>query len=456
MSVVKLEEKIAPDACPLGRVTEASVEDNIVRREVTVIKSGWGSSGYYSEAMLKRDGPEVFGEGLHMYVDHPTKTEMRERPERSIKDLAAVFRANAEWDSSVGGLVTEADIFPAWQPVLNHDAVARAIGTSIIAYGESEHGEAEGRTGPLITRLTQGLSCDFVTHAGAGGELGSLIEAAAKQASWPIELGEARNAADWLAAYLHTSFTKEADYLFAEGFMTREERIALSGAIGAGLDAFNVFIGENVPQLMSRDPYGDPNTPVATENNPPSGEEDNMDKEIEARLSALEKRAEEAEDRAKKAEERATTAETQIERDQDAKRLARAKEVAEKAIKDDSRFKQLPEKAVERAVGAAYDPAKLPVDSEGGLIEATIRESAINAAVEEKDYLTGTRESGRVRGMGDRIEESGDNDGDASFLDEVGDGEVDEETKQAQESLAGTFQSLGLSEAAAKVAAEGR
>jgi hypothetical protein len=53
-----------------------------------IIDAGWGSSGYYSADVLKRDGPKVFTSGLHMYLDHPSVTEEADRPERSVKDLA--------------------------------------------------------------------------------------------------------------------------------------------------------------------------------------------------------------------------------------------------------------------------------------------------------------------------------------------------------------------------------
>jgi hypothetical protein len=49
---------------------------------------------------------------------------------------------------------------------------------SIRASGTAESGERDGRTGPVITSLTEGVSVDVVTRAGAGGKLVALLESA--------------------------------------------------------------------------------------------------------------------------------------------------------------------------------------------------------------------------------------------------------------------------------------
>lgn len=449
VTLVELREEIKPNDNPVGRLLES--RSGKIRREIKVIAAGWGSSGYYSESMLKEKGPKVFPAGTHMYMDHPTRTEEKERPERSVKDLAAVFERAATWSESEKGLVTVAEIFPTWQDALTHEGFVNAIGTSIVAYGESEIGKAEGREGPII-ELSQGLSTDFVTHAGAGGEVGSLIEEARKRApGWPISIEEARNANDWLAAYLHSKFTSEADYLFGEGYLTRDERRGLSGAIGEALDAFNAFVEENIPQLMTRDPYGDPSSPVSIETTRSESEEEAMDKETEDRLKSLEERVTEAEAARKSAEEERDELRKENEREKDKRLIARAKEVAEAEVKN---VKGLPERAVERAVRDSYNPADLPLDNKGELIESAIKENAKKAAEAEKEYLVGASDKGRVRNNG-RVAESGD---DSSTLDLSleSDEPEDEELTEATGDLAGVFGELGLSEAAAKVAAEGR
>jgi hypothetical protein len=160
------------------RLGEATT-DRPSRRKVTIIKAGWGSSGYYSRPMLERDGPKVFPIGTHMFLDHPGRQEESDRPERSVKDLAAVISSTPRMEGDE--LVAEADVFAVWQPVI--DSIATDIGLSIRALGETEPGSAEGRDGPLVTALTEGISVDFVTRAGAGGKVGQLIESAQARAA---------------------------------------------------------------------------------------------------------------------------------------------------------------------------------------------------------------------------------------------------------------------------------
>jgi hypothetical protein len=146
---------------------------------IKVIAPGWGSSGYYPKEVLERDGPKVFSKGLHMYLDHPTPTEESERPERSVKDLAATLTSNARWmeNGSAGpGLYADAQVTSPYRQFI--EEVSDKIGVSIRAAGTAESGQAEGRKGPIIKSLAQAESVDFVTRAGAGGKILQLYEAA--------------------------------------------------------------------------------------------------------------------------------------------------------------------------------------------------------------------------------------------------------------------------------------
>lgn len=148
------------------------------RRKIAIISEGWGSSGYYSREILSRDGPKVFREGTLMYLDHPSRTEAMDRPERSVKDLAAKIATTPFMEGNT--LVAEAEIFPVWRETI--DALADTIGLSIRAYGEAEFGEAEGRQGNIVQRLDDSASVDFVTEAGRGGRVMELIESARRSA----------------------------------------------------------------------------------------------------------------------------------------------------------------------------------------------------------------------------------------------------------------------------------
>jgi hypothetical protein len=145
-----------------------------MKREIVIIEAGWGSSGYYSEQVLERDIPRIFPVGTHMYLDHPTRREDAERPERSVRDLVGVV-SEAPRMSGIAS-VAVAEIFEHWVPVI--DAMAEHIGLSIRAFGTTEQGDAGGKTGSIIKTLTEGVSIDYVTLAGAGGEVGPLAESA--------------------------------------------------------------------------------------------------------------------------------------------------------------------------------------------------------------------------------------------------------------------------------------
>lgn len=146
---------------------------------VKIIQAGWGSSGYYGEEMLKRDGPALFRAGTHMYWDHPTSSEEWERPERSLRDLAATLATDAVWQEhgkDGPGLYANAEVTRDYMPII--EELAPHIGVSIRASGTTRQGDAEGRTGTIIEQIVSADSVDFVTRPGAGGKVLQLFEAA--------------------------------------------------------------------------------------------------------------------------------------------------------------------------------------------------------------------------------------------------------------------------------------
>lgn len=175
------------------------IEKAIQADGTTMIKiadPGWGSSGYYSKDVLKEYGPQVFREGLHMYWNHPTQTEERERPERDLRDLAATLTEAAHWEDNGPkgpGLYAKTKVFDHYRGAV--ESLAESIGVSMNSNGTATIGEAEGRKGRIITSLVSsaGDSIDFVTKAGRGGEILSLMESARSQA-WAHQIKENKEA----------------------------------------------------------------------------------------------------------------------------------------------------------------------------------------------------------------------------------------------------------------------
>lgn len=164
--------------------------------QIKIIQPGWGSSGYYGADMLERDGPALFKTGTKMYWDHPTATEEAERPERSLRDLAAELTTDARYLSNGpegAGLYADAKVFEGYTAAV--EQMAPHIGVSIRGIGKAKQGVAEGRKGPIIEKLVAAQSVDFVTEPGAGGQVVQLFESARRKAGTPTgddEMDEAK------------------------------------------------------------------------------------------------------------------------------------------------------------------------------------------------------------------------------------------------------------------------
>jgi hypothetical protein len=161
---------------------ESAIRDDGAAK-IKLIKPGWGSTGYYPPDVLKRDGPKAFPKGTHMYLDHPTATEEAERPERSLKDLAATLTEDAQWidrGPDGPGLYAAAQVRDDFKRLLNE--IAPYTGVSIHAYGKASPGTFDGKHGDIIEKIHEATvtqnSVDFVTRPGAGGHMLELFEAA--------------------------------------------------------------------------------------------------------------------------------------------------------------------------------------------------------------------------------------------------------------------------------------
>lgn len=164
--------------------------------DIVFVNEGWGSSGYYGSATLQEAAKDVvFPAGTQMFINHPTSQEAEDRPVRDLNYLAAVLTEDATYDEAVKGLRGPVKTFPAWRESLAE--MAPYIGVSIRATADVEEGEAEGRTGVIVHRLTEGLSIDFVTKAGRGGHIVEVLEHAMEKglqaATPPLKVEEALN-----------------------------------------------------------------------------------------------------------------------------------------------------------------------------------------------------------------------------------------------------------------------
>jgi hypothetical protein len=229
------------------------------RMLVRLIKAGVSLNGNAYPAQVLREAAmsRAWGKGCKAYIDHATPEEEEAHPSGSVKNLAGVLTEDARWDEATQSLVAEVRLFEPWRGPLTD--MAESIGMSIRAWVTGEHGEFEGRESFVVGRIEAGRSCDFVTTPAAGGAIISVLEAVGN----PVPVDESATLGGWLESRLHLCLTQYADDMYGDGQLTREERIALSGAIGDGLQSYVARLEQDAPQLYQRSRYEDPPEPVA-------------------------------------------------------------------------------------------------------------------------------------------------------------------------------------------------
>ncbi|ACZ29576.1 hypothetical protein Xcel_0537 [Xylanimonas cellulosilytica DSM 15894] len=146
------------------------------RFKVRIISAGVGSSGVYpAEALKAAAEAKVFPAGTQMFLDHPSASEAWDRPERSVRDIAARLSSDAVYVNEDGGaLDAEIEVFTPWRTTIAE--MADTIGLSIRALAEVNENDEQGR--PIVARIVEAQSVDFVTKAGRGGKILALVESA--------------------------------------------------------------------------------------------------------------------------------------------------------------------------------------------------------------------------------------------------------------------------------------
>lgn len=341
-------------------------------RVIRVITPGMGSSGYYPSETLEAAVKEsIFDTGLHLYVDHPSQSEAQDRPERSVRDLAAVATGPAVWNANEQAIDQPIKIFEhfSW---LGDKNLAEAIGMSIRASAEVSEKSIDGVTTRVIDKLTEAHSVDFVTRAGRGGKILEAMESAR------VNIGEALQSdlrerlddavaekynsdrvtawvRDWDADenYAIVSLYSRNDdgrKLIKEGYSVIDSGVSLAG------DAIEVKIVTNYVAVAQ--------TATEAEGAP-------IVEITEAEHQALIERVEAA-------ERRATEAET---RENEAKATRNRKDAAEARVVDKigNRLDHLPNVLRDRAAVEAL--REIPATESGALDEAAL-DQRIEAAVE--------------------------------------------------------------------------
>ncbi|MFA4972441.1 MAG: hypothetical protein WC683_07490 [bacterium] len=113
-----------------------------------------------------------YKKGLHMHWNHQTREEARLRPERDLNTLAGTLAEDGRYEENGPqgpGIYSRAQPFSRYASAIRE--MAQHIGLSHVAEGTTKKGVAEGRTGPIIEKITAVRSVDFVTLPGRGGAI---------------------------------------------------------------------------------------------------------------------------------------------------------------------------------------------------------------------------------------------------------------------------------------------
>lgn len=139
------------------------------RFRVVCATPGQGSSGNYSESVLRDFGPAALPAGSKSYINHDAK--------RDPRDLLGFFPEGAVYEEGVG-LVAELEVLPHYKDLV--EAVAPHTGMSIYMMGESDD---DGNVTTLTPHRFNG--CDLVGYPGLEGSgiVEKLYEAAREAAS---------------------------------------------------------------------------------------------------------------------------------------------------------------------------------------------------------------------------------------------------------------------------------
>jgi hypothetical protein len=135
------------------------------RWKAVLITPGKGSSGLYSDDVLREYGPTAFPKGTHSYVDHPKDGESR-----NPKNLFGVLTESAKYEEGIG-LTATLEVMPHWAEFAQ--AVAPYTGLSIYAAAE----RAQTAEGYVVEKILPAIdnSVDLVSYAGRGGAMAEQL-----------------------------------------------------------------------------------------------------------------------------------------------------------------------------------------------------------------------------------------------------------------------------------------
>lgn len=154
--------------------TIEEAEGDPLKMSVILIRPGFGNSRdnhYYPAEMLRRDA-HIF-EGSKMYETDHRSSEKSTRTWVSTVNKIAGFTDDG---APIGEVIVHNNDFADRVKNLQRAGLIEKMECSILAVGRARKGEAEGKKANVVEELTQAISVDWVTQAGAGGKAIGIAE----------------------------------------------------------------------------------------------------------------------------------------------------------------------------------------------------------------------------------------------------------------------------------------
>lgn len=165
------------DVHEIVTLREAELDNERHVARVRLIRAGWSKNDrYYPDHALQ--AASGLWEGVKAYADHPGRSEQKDRPERSVRDIVGVYENITHLDGATRADFRVIGAAREWLWPLVEESVRTGrdlIGLSINALGQTVKGEAEGRKGIVVEAITHANSVDVVTEPAAGGGFETLM-----------------------------------------------------------------------------------------------------------------------------------------------------------------------------------------------------------------------------------------------------------------------------------------